>query len=121
MRWSITKRLYIRGNDSWDEYTYDSSNANDDIGRFDPVLRANLQLGSTFIGATRIRIGWTIESNYSDYYLPINEPKENATDFAKYQRNLFNLSFDFNFYSSLNHIVVRDEFFYFHVHPFHLL
>ena len=96
LRWSITKRVFLSSNVSWDEYTYDASNANEDQGRFDPVLRAWLQLSSTFIGATRIRIGWTIESNYTEYYLPIEVSRSEATDFAQYQRNLFNLSFDFN-------------------------
>jgi hypothetical protein len=96
LRWSITQRISLSSNVSWDEYTYDASNANEDQGRFDPVLRASLQLGSSFIGATRIRIGWTIESNYTDYYLPIEVSRAEATDFAQYQRNLFNLSFDFN-------------------------
>ena len=96
MNWSLTKRLFLRANISLDEYTYDASNSIDNQGRYDPVLRASVQFGSRFIGATRVRLGWTIESNYTDYYLPISVPRSDALDFAQYQRNLFNLSFDFN-------------------------
>ncbi|MAD61878.1 MAG: hypothetical protein CMH49_10280 [Myxococcales bacterium] len=88
----LSSRLQLTGNVSYDTYTYDASNAIDDTGRVDPVLRSQIALRTQLPSHLAVQIAYSIESNYTEYKLPINEP----VDFAAYQRQLFTLALFFN-------------------------
>ena len=94
INWSLTTKTNVIGDVSFDEYTYDAANAVGDSGRVDPVLRAQLKISTPLYRTFRVQLGWTFESNYTEYTLPTGSM--NPTDFAQYQRQLFTFSFNFN-------------------------
>jgi hypothetical protein len=89
---NLSNRLMITGNLSYDLYQYDAANAVDDTERVDPVLRAKIGLLTKLPSHFALQLSYSIEANYTDYQLPIDNP----TDFASYQRQLFSLALYFN-------------------------
>ena len=96
IKWSITSQVRIMANVSYDEYSYTQDNSIGEAARFDPVLRATLNLSLPLSGALRAQLGWSLESNYTDYRLPVGVSDAEVTDFAHYQRQLFSVSLLFN-------------------------
>ena len=88
----LSSRVQLTGNVSYDIYTYDASNAIDDTARVDPVLRSQIALKTQLPSHLSVQVAYSIESNSTEYKLPIDEP----TDFAAYQRQLFTLALFFN-------------------------
>ena len=88
----FSNSLTLSGNISYDIYTYDSTNAIDNASRVDPVLRSQIALRTTLPSNLAVQIAYSLEGNYTDYQLPIDDP----TDFASYQRQLFSLALYFN-------------------------
>lgn len=88
----IANRFLISANLSYDLYDYDSTNAVDDTARTDPVLRGQLAIKTYLPGNFALQLAYSIEGNYTDYELPIDDP----TDFASYQRQVFSLALFFN-------------------------
>jgi hypothetical protein len=88
----LSSRLQLSGNVSYDTYTYDASNAVDNAGRVDPVLRSQIAIRTKLPSYLAVQVAYSIESNFTEYKLPIDEP----IDFASYQRQLFTLALYFN-------------------------
>lgn len=91
----LSERVAFLGDLSFDLYDYTASNAVDNSGRQDPVLRAQARFDLPLSGALHALVGWSIESNYTTYVLPVN-PDLPITDIAQYQRQLFTLTLMFN-------------------------
>ena len=89
---NFSNRLAFTGNLSYDTYQYDSANAVDNTERVDPVLRAKIGVLTQLPSHFSLQLAYSIEANYTDYQLPIDNP----TDFASYQRQLFSLALFFN-------------------------
>ena len=89
---NLSNRLTLTGNFSYDLYQYDAANAVDDTSRIDPVLRAKVGVLTKLPSHFSLQVSYSIEANYTDYQLPIDNP----TDFASYQRQLFSLALYFN-------------------------
>ena len=85
-------RLSISGNVSYDIYNYNASNAIDSADREDPVLRSQIAVRTVLPSHFAIQVAYSIEANYTEYQLPVNDP----VDFASYQRQLFSLALFFN-------------------------
>lgn len=88
----ISNKLSITSNLSYDLYQYDASNAVDNAERTDPVLRAQVAVRAYMPSHFSIQAAYSVENNYSEYQLPLNQP----LDFAAYQRHLFSLALYFN-------------------------
>ena len=92
-RLRLSERVAFLGDVSFDLYDYASSNAIDNKGRQDPVLRAQARFDLPLSGALHALVGWSIEANYTTYQL--GDPN-NPTDIAEYKRQLFTLTLMFN-------------------------
>jgi hypothetical protein len=88
----ISNKMSITSNLSYDLYQYDPANAVDNAERVDPVLRAQIAIRGYLASHFSIQAAYSLESNYSEYQLPLNEP----LDFVAYQRHLFSLALYFN-------------------------
>lgn len=88
----LSTSFSITANLSYDQYEYNETNAIDDTGRVDPVVRGQLAIKTYLPSHFALQLAYSIEGNYTDYELPVDDP----TDFAAYQRQLFTLSLFFN-------------------------
>lgn len=89
---NLSNRLTLNANISYDIYEYNAANAIDNASRTDPVIRSQVALLTKLTGQFSLQIAYSIEANYTDYELPVNDP----IDFASYQRQLFTLALYFN-------------------------
>jgi hypothetical protein len=94
-RVALSERVAFLGDLSFDVYEYSASNAIDNLGRVDPVLRAQARVEVPVNGAISAQIGWSIEANYTTYVLPV-DPTLPISDIAQYQRQLFTLTLMLN-------------------------